>query len=77
MQGSLVQDDTVSLGKLDHGGEPCHSLPWKRKNPNFHSSIIILLETKPAILTLDNLWYDGSNDAVELGKSQPLPYLIF
>lgn len=57
MRESLVQGDTMSSGKLGHGGEPCCSLLWKRKNHNFHSSIIILLKAKTAILILDNLWW--------------------
>lgn len=50
MQENLFQDDTVPSGKLGHGGELCHSLLWKRKNHNFHSSVKILLKAEIAML---------------------------
>lgn len=66
MQENLVQDDSVSSGKLGHGGELSHSLLWKRKNHNFHSSIKILLEARTAMFdTWQSLvgWLKWCNEA--------------
>lgn len=70
MQQNSVHDDVVSWGKLGHSGELCHSLLWKRKNDNFHSSINILQQAKIAILaSWPSLvwwlrWYKGAGKTI-------------